>query len=67
MDESAILEKNLHLQVQIVLGFASCDFPVAVQIFPNYTLIHVITYAYSCYYIIPNGMTICEHYTKLVN
>ena len=35
MDESAILEKFALTTVQIELGFASCDFPVAVQFFPK--------------------------------
>ena len=34
MDESAILGKKLHL-VKIALGFASCNFSVAMKFFPK--------------------------------
>ena len=32
--------------VQIELGFASCNFPVAMHFFPNRTLVHAIAYTY---------------------
>ena len=39
MDESAILGKMALTIVQIAPGFTSCDFPFAMQFFPNHTLI----------------------------
>ena len=35
MDESAIWKKIALTTVQIALGFASCNFPVAVHFFPK--------------------------------